>query len=67
MKYGPISLPSVLYKIFTKVILNTIRDTLDINKPRQQARYKKGYSKYLRNLPSTRVISSYSLRNGIRL
>lgn len=42
--YRPISLLSVVYKLFTKVILNRISDTLDFNQPREQAGFRKGYS-----------------------
>ena len=42
--YRPISLLSVLYKIFTKIISNRIRATLDFSQPREQAGFRKGYS-----------------------
>ena len=37
------SLRSVLYKIFTKIISNIIRTTLDFSQPREQAGFRKGY------------------------
>lgn len=42
--YIPISLLSVVYKLFTKVILNRISDTLVFNQRREQAGFRKGYS-----------------------
>lgn len=42
--YIPISVLSVLYKLFTKGILNYINITLDFNEPREQAGFWKGYS-----------------------
>lgn len=34
----------MLYRISTKVILNTITDTLDLNQPKEQDGYRKGCS-----------------------
>ena len=42
--YRPISLLSHLYKIFTKIIQNRIKDILDNNQPREQAGFRAGYS-----------------------
>ena len=42
--YRPISLLSVLYKLFTKIITNRIGRTLDSNQPREQAGFRSGYS-----------------------
>ncbi len=42
--YRPISLLSHLYKIFTKIIQNRIKDALDSNQPREQAGFRAGFS-----------------------
>ena len=42
--YRPISLLSVAYKVFTKVIANRISATLDFSQPNEQAGFRKGYS-----------------------
>lgn len=42
--YRPIGLLSALYKIFAKVIRNRMRATLEFNKPREHAVFRKGYS-----------------------
>jgi len=42
--YRPISLLSVLYKMFTKVILNRIERDLDFNQRREQAGSHRGFS-----------------------
>ncbi|KAE9414782.1 hypothetical protein Angca_006119, partial [Angiostrongylus cantonensis] len=41
--YRPICLLSVLYKIFTKIILSRITRTLDDAQPVEQAGFRKGY------------------------
>ncbi len=42
--YRPISLLSVLYKLFTKIILTRISRTLDESQPPEQAGFRKGFS-----------------------
>ena len=42
--YRPISLLSVIYKLFTKVVTNRISDSLDAHQPREQAGFRSGYS-----------------------
>ncbi|KAE9414939.1 hypothetical protein Angca_008578, partial [Angiostrongylus cantonensis] len=42
--YRPICLLSVAYKLFTRVILNTIDRTLDERQPCEQAVFRKGFS-----------------------
>lgn len=42
--YRPISLISMIYKIFAKCMLKRISKTLDENQPKEQAGFRKGYS-----------------------
>ncbi|KAE9411993.1 hypothetical protein Angca_005542, partial [Angiostrongylus cantonensis] len=42
--YGPICLLSVVYKLFTPVILNKIDRTLDEKQPCEQAGFRKGFN-----------------------
>ena len=42
--YRPISLLSVVYKLFSKVITNRIADTLDSSQPKEQAGFRSGFS-----------------------
>lgn len=42
--HRPMSLISVLYLIFTKITLHGITGAHDLNKPREQAGFRKGYS-----------------------
>ncbi|GBP13562.1 LINE-1 retrotransposable element ORF2 protein [Eumeta japonica] len=42
--YRPISLMSNIYKIFFKIILNRISNTLDENQPKEQAGFRKNFS-----------------------
>jgi len=42
--YRPISLLSVLYNMFTKVILNRIERDLDFNQGREQTGFRRGFS-----------------------
>ncbi|XGW33935.1 hypothetical protein V3C99_018008 [Haemonchus contortus] len=43
--YRPISLLSVLYKLFTKIILTRISRTLDEAQPEEQTGFRKGFSR----------------------
>ena len=42
--YRPITLLSVIYKLFSKIITNRLTKTLDENQPREQAGFRSGYS-----------------------
>ncbi|KAK6736544.1 hypothetical protein RB195_019308 [Necator americanus] len=42
--YRPICLLSVLYKVFTKIILTRISRTLDEAQPQEQAGFRQGFS-----------------------
>ena len=42
--YRPISLLSVLYKIFTKILSNRLEKILDSSQPREQAGFRKGFN-----------------------
>ena len=42
--YRPISLLSVIYKLFTKIISNRVERQLEFNQPREQAGFRSGYS-----------------------
>ncbi|GBP46097.1 LINE-1 retrotransposable element ORF2 protein [Eumeta japonica] len=42
--YRPISLTSNIYKIFSKIILNRITNTLDENQPKEQAGFRSKFS-----------------------
>ncbi|KAK6743208.1 hypothetical protein RB195_010459 [Necator americanus] len=43
-KYRPICLLSIIYKLFTRVIVNTIEKILDEVRPCEQAEFRKGFS-----------------------
>lgn len=44
INYRPISLLSVIYKPFTKIIASRVRATLKLNEPNDQAEFCAGYS-----------------------
>lgn len=42
--YRPLSLLSVFYKLFSKIILNRISSSLDLDLTEQQARFRRNFS-----------------------
>ncbi|KAK6740728.1 hypothetical protein RB195_008899 [Necator americanus] len=54
--YRPICLLSVLYKVFTKIILTRISRTLDEAQPQEQAGFRQGFSCSDHNQTVSRVI-----------
>ncbi|KAK6740801.1 hypothetical protein RB195_008947 [Necator americanus] len=54
--YRPICLLSVLYKVFTKIILTRISRTMDEAQPQEQAGFRQGFSCLDHNQTVSRVI-----------
>ncbi|KAI5718070.1 hypothetical protein M8J77_015738 [Diaphorina citri] len=61
--YRPISLMSVIYKLFTKIILNRIKNILDENQPPDQAGFRAGYSTMDHLFVVNQVIEKYNEYN----